>query len=82
VARQLQLKNRGNFDIKVYETSMTLEMSQMFEDLKVILTEHGIIKESGEKSKEAIELILTTAMNLQNKLISQGSQNMSSHALT
>jgi hypothetical protein len=51
---------------------MTLEMSNMFEELKLILTEHGIIKESGEKSKKAIELILTTAMNLQNKLMTQG----------
>ena len=75
-------KNRGNLDIHHYETCITEEMFQMFEELKAILTEHGILKESGEKSKEAIELILSTAMNLQNKLISQGAQNMSSHALT
>lgn len=47
---------------------MTLEMKNMFLDLKKILTEHGIVKKSDEnceESKEIIKLILNSAVSLQ-----------------
>ena len=74
VTKQVNLK--GKLNSTVIENSLTVEMYQMYELLTSILTNHGIIKVLEDESKDKIELILKTALSLQNNLIILGSPNI------
>ena len=78
VTKQVNLK--GKLNSTVIENSLTVEMYQMYELLTSILTSHGIIKMPEDDSKDKIELILKTALSLQNKLTILGTPNIDTHS--